>query len=131
MTGVGVYSALLIKSEIGDVRRFPNYKKLIAWAGLAPSLYQSGSIERHGRITRQGSRMLRWVMVECARTAVRHDARLKAFYERVKRRRGDGKAIVAVAAKMLKIIWFMLTRREPYRSRDVDLYRDKLYRLSR
>ena len=60
LTGVGVYSALLIKSEIGDVRRFPNYKKLIAWAGLAPSLYQSGSIERHGRITKQGSRMLRW-----------------------------------------------------------------------
>ncbi|MHA1632509.1 MAG: IS110 family transposase [Candidatus Freyarchaeota archaeon] len=129
LTGVGVYSALLIKSEIGDVRRFPNYKKLISWAGLAPSLYQSGSVERHGRITKQGSRMLRWVMVECAKVAVRHDGRFGEFYERVRRRRGDGKAIVAVAAKILKIIWFMLTRREPYQSRNPRLYGDKLYRL--
>jgi len=68
LTGVGVYSALLIKSEIGDIKRFPNYKKLVAWAGLAPSLYQSGSVMRHGRITKQGSRMLRWIMVEAART---------------------------------------------------------------
>jgi transposase len=130
LTGVGVYSALLIKSEIGDIRRFPSYKKLIAWAGLAPSLYQSGSVERHGRITKQGSRMLRWVMVECARVAVRHDGGLGAFYERVRGRRGDGKAVVAVAAKMLKFIWFMLTRREPYRSRDVGLYGGKLKWLS-
>ncbi|HDO41356.1 MAG TPA: IS110 family transposase [Candidatus Bathyarchaeota archaeon] len=88
LTGVGVYTALLIKSEIGDIRRFPNYKKLVSWAGLAPSLHQSGSIERHGRITKQGSRMLRWVMVEAARTAVRYDCRLREFYERVRRRRG-------------------------------------------
>jgi transposase len=108
LTGVGVYSALLIKSEIGDIRRFPNYKKLISWAGLAPSLYQSGSVERHGRITKQGSKLLRWVMVECARVAVVHDARLSEFYERVKHRRGGQKALVAVACKMLKIVWFML-----------------------
>jgi len=57
-------------------------------------------------------------MVEAARTAVRYDARLRAFYESVGRRRGDGKAVVAVAAKMLKIVWFMLTRREPYLSRE-------------
>lgn len=131
LTGVGVYSALLVKSEIGDIKRFPSYKKLISWAGLAPSLRQSGSVEYHGRITRQGSRMLRWVMVEAARTAVRHDPRMRAFYERVKRRRGDGKAVVAVACKMLKIVWFMLTRREPYESRDRRLYGDKLKRLSR
>jgi hypothetical protein len=117
---------LLIKSEIGDIRRFPNYKKLISWAGLAPSLYQSGSVERHGRITKQGSELLRWIMVECARVAVRHDARLGEFYERVRRRRGEQKAFVAVACKMLKIIWFMLTRREPYQSRNSRLYGEKL-----
>ncbi|MCL6579464.1 MAG: IS110 family transposase [Candidatus Bathyarchaeota archaeon] len=130
LTGVNVYSALLIKSEIGDVKRFPNYKKLVSWAGLAPSLYQSGSIERHGHITKQGSAVLRWVMVECARVAVRYDVRLGEFYERVRRRRGEQKALVAVAAKMLKIVWFMLTRREPYQSRNARLYGDKLNRLS-
>ena len=65
--------------------------KLISRAGLAPSLYQSGSVERRGRITKQGSKLLRWVMVECARVAVVHDARLCEFYERVKRRRGSRK----------------------------------------
>jgi transposase len=131
LTGVGVYSALLIKSEIGDVRRFPNYKKLVAWAGLAPSLYQSGSVERRGRITKQGSKLLRWVLVECARVAVRYDARLGEFYERVGRRRGEQKALVAVACKMLKIIWFVLISREPYMSRNSRLYGEKLKRLLR
>lgn len=131
LTGVGVYTALLIKSEIGDLRRFPSYKKLISWTGLAPSLHQSGNVKYHGRITRQGSKMLRWIMVEAARTAVRHDARLREFYDRVARRRGGGKAVVAVACKMLKIIWFMLTREEPYGSVNGRLYGAKLKRLSR
>ena len=126
MTGVDVYSALLIRSEIGSIERFPDYKKLVSWAGLAPSLHQSGSVEYHGSITKQGSRMLRWIIVEAARVAVNHDARMRSFYERVKHRRGDQKAIIAVANKMLKIIWFMLTRREPYESRNEKRYRQKL-----
>ena len=46
LTGVDVYTALLIKSEIGNIDRFPDYKKLVSWAGLVPSLHQSGSVER-------------------------------------------------------------------------------------
>jgi len=131
LTGVDVYTALLIRSEIGDISRFPDYKRLISWAGLAPSLHQSGTVEIHGGITRQGSRMLRWIMVEAARSAVRHDDRMRAFYERVKHRRGDGKAVVAVACKMLKVIWFMLTRREVYQGRNVGRYGVKLKMLDR
>jgi transposase len=126
LTGLDVYSALLVKSEIGDIARFPHYKKLVSWAGLAPSLHQSGSVEYHGSITKQGSKMLRWIMVEAARVAVNHDPRMRSFYERVKHRRGDRKAIVAVANKMLKITWFMLTRREPYESRNEKRYQQKL-----
>ena len=59
MTGIDVYSALLIRSEIGSIDRFPNHKKLISWAGLAPSLHQSDNVKYHGSITKQGSRMLR------------------------------------------------------------------------
>ena len=131
LTGVDVYTALLIRSEIGCISRFPDYKRLVSWAGLAPSLHQSGSVEYSGGITKQGSRMLRWIMVEAARSAVRHDERMRRFYERVKRRRGDGKAIVAVACKMLKIIWFMLTRRELYEGRNERRYRVKLKSLDR
>jgi transposase len=126
MTGLNIYSALLVKSEIGSIARFPHYKKLASWTGIAPSLHQSGSVEYHGSITKQGSRMLRWVMVEAARVAVNHDPRMRSFYERVKHTRGDQKAIIAVANKMLKIIWFMLTRREPYESRNEKRYQKKL-----
>ena len=126
MTGIDVYSSLLIRSEIGSIDRFPDYKKLVSWAGLAPSLHQSGKVEYHGSVTKQGSRTLRWIIVEAARVAVNHDAKMRAFHERVKHRRGDQKAIIAVANKMLKIIWFMLTRKEPYQSRNEKRYHQKL-----
>ena len=50
LTGVSVYTALLLKSEIADIGRFPNYKKLVSWAGLAPSMHQSGEVEYYGSI---------------------------------------------------------------------------------
>ena len=126
LTGVDIYTALLIKSEVGSIDRFSNYKKLVSWAGLAPSLRQSGDVEYHGSITKQGSKMLRWIMVESARVAANHDPRLRCFYERVKERRGDQKAIVAVATKMLKIVWFMLKRKEEYQSANRKRYLKKL-----
>jgi transposase len=131
MTGIDIYTALLVRSEIGSIDRFPDYKRLVSWAGLAPSLHQSGSVEYHGSITKQGSRMLRWIMVEAARVAVNHDERMRTFYERVKYRRGDQKAIIAVANKMLKIIWFMLTRREPYESTNQKRYERKLNSIAK
>ena len=70
-------------------------------------------------------------MVEAAWVAVRHDERMRGFYERVKRRRGSGKAVVAVACKMLKIIWFMLTRREAYQGWNGGRYGVKLKMLER
>jgi transposase len=129
LTGIDVYTALLIKSEVGSIDRFSSYKKLVSWAGLAPSLHQSGDVEYHGSITKQGSRMLRWIMVESARVAVNHDPRMRSFYERVKQRRGDQKAIIAAANKMLKIIWFMLKKREEYQSTNRKRYMKKLNRV--
>jgi hypothetical protein len=73
--------------------------------------------------------MLRWAMVEAARVAVQHDERLGAFYERVRARRGDQKATVAVACKMLKIVWFMLTKRETYGNANGRLYGEKLKKI--
>ena len=129
MTGIDVYTALLIKSEVGPIGRFSDYKRLVSWAGLAPSVHQSGSVEHHGRITKRGSSILRWAMTEAARIAVQHDEKLGSFFERVKARRGDQKATVAVANKMLKIIWVMLTRRETYGNSNGKRYGKKLKRL--
>ena len=68
--GIGYYSALLVKSEIGDIGRFPFAEKLCSYAGLVPSTYQSGGMVRHGTYTKEGSRWLRWIMIECASTHV-------------------------------------------------------------
>jgi len=112
--GISYYSALLIKAEIGDVNRFPNKFKLVSYAGLCPSIKQSGNKEIKGHITKQGSRMLRWILIQCANVAIRHDDYLCSFYLRIKRRRGHNIAIVATARKMLVCIYYMLKRREVY-----------------
>jgi transposase len=126
MTGIDVYTALLIRSEVGPISRFSDYKKLVSWAGLAPRVYQSGNVEYGGAITKRGSSVLRWAMIEAARVAVQHDEKLGAFYQRVRERRGDQKATVATANKMLKIIWVMLTRHETYGNANEKRYWKKL-----
>jgi len=127
--GVDYFTALLLLMEIGDIGRFPRPGRLCSYVGLVPGLHQSGERTRMGGVSGPGNKRLRWAMVESARVAVRHDERMRGFYERVKRRRGDGKAVVAVACKMLKVIWFMLTRREAYQSRNEGRYGVKLKSL--
>ena len=68
--GVDYYSVLLIRSEIGDVKRFPSAKQLCSYAGLVPSTYASGNVCYHGHITKRGSRWLRWILIEVAIHAV-------------------------------------------------------------
>lgn len=112
--GIGVYSALLILSEIGDISRFPTPNKLAAYSGLISSTYQSGDNCFQGRITKQGSRWLRWVLVECTQTSIKKGHRLQRFYLRVKHKRGTQKALVATARKMLTTIWHLLHKNEYY-----------------
>jgi transposase len=115
MPGVGYYSALLIKSEIADVNRFSDDTKLVSYAGLNPSIRQSGSTVHRGRITKQGSKLIRWVLTNCANVAIRKDKYLKRFYERIKTRKGHKIAIVATARKMLVCIYHMLKKKEKYK----------------
>ncbi len=128
LPGIDYYGALLILAEIGDIRRFPNARKLASWAGMVPSVHQSGSHTYRGRITKKGSKWLRWMLVQAAQRASRCDGRLGAYYERVARRRGHHKAVVAVAREMLIIMWHMLSRNEPYRGENRRLTREKLKR---
>lgn len=103
---------LLLKFEIGPIGRFEDYKKLVSWAGFASRVHQSGSVLWDGGIIHEGSGVLRWAVVESARTVVRCGEKFGEFYGRVKARRGGQKAIVAVANRMLKVVWVMLVRRE-------------------
>jgi len=69
-----------------------------------------------------------WILVQSAMTAVRYDLRLKSFYERLKSRKENAKAIVAKAKEILVIMWYMLTRRELYRCMNKERYEQKLSR---
>jgi transposase len=112
--GISYYSALLILSEIGEIERFPDAKRLCSYAGLVPSIYSSGSKTYRGRITKQGSRWLRWILVETSTHAANGDANFQKVYQRVSRRRGRSTARVAVARKVLSVIYAMLKRNEPF-----------------
>lgn len=129
MPGVDYYAAMVLLSEIGDVHRFNSDEKLVSWVGLAPQVHQSGETNWTGHITRKGSKRARWILGQCAQSARQHDPRMREFYERIERKHGHQKAIVAVARKMLAIMYVMLIRNEPYRGENPELTEQKHKRL--
>lgn len=106
--GVGTYAAVLILSEIGDVERFPDGKKLCAYAGLVPRVHQSGQTQRYGKITKEGSPWLRWVMIQVVHQTIRTPNALQRFHARLARKKGKKTALVATARKLLTYIYQML-----------------------
>jgi transposase len=106
--GMGYYSALLTTSEIGDVKRFRSAKQLCAYAGLVPSTHASGNTCFHGHITKQGSRWLRWILIEAAIHAVKRPGVLRRFYFKIERKKGGQIAKVATARKLLEWIYHIL-----------------------
>jgi transposase len=116
LPGVGPFGALLIAAEIGEWKRFPSGEALACFAGLVPSEASSGGRTQRGRITKEGSSYLRWIMVQAALHADQ-SPRLNHLYARVRERRGPLKARVAVAREMLVIAWHMLRTGRPYEER--------------
>ena len=106
--GISYYSSLLIISEIGDIGRFPSAKKLCSYAGLVPRVHSSGGKTRYGSITKQGSKWLRWILVELSYHFIQGSPRLKCLYARIAESHGRNTARVAVAREMLKIMYVML-----------------------
>jgi transposase len=131
MTGVGYFSAMLLLAEIGDINRFSSDKRFASWAGLAPSVRQSGEKTRIGGVSGPGNRRVRWVMVQCAHSACRFDPRFRSFYERYSKRRGGKKAVVAVAHEMVRIVFYMLRNGEAYRGENRGVTERKLKSLER
>lgn len=113
--GIDYYSALLILAEIGDVRRFPDSHKLCAYAGLAPSTHQSGNEIYHGHIIKQGSKWLRWILIQSTHVHIKYDTHLTRFYKRIAAKRGKKIAVVATASKMLRVIYQMLLNKEKFK----------------
>ena len=130
-TGIDYYGALLLINEIGDITRFSNPKKLVSWVGLAPSLHQSGNIRWTGNITRQGNSRIRWYLVQAAQKAARYDTKLTPFYQRIAKKKGNQKAVIAVARKMLVSIYHVLTRNELYDGHRQDVRTRKIKKMER
>jgi len=112
--GVGYYSALLVKSEIGNIDRFPDGENLCSYAGLVPSVSSSGAHKRYGSITKEGSRWLRWIMVESVRIHIKYDTSISRAYHAIAERKGSGIAKVAAARRLLMCCYAVLRNREPY-----------------
>jgi transposase len=113
--GIDMVVAVGLMAAIGKIERFDKPDKLAAYIGLNPSVHQSGDGPAyHGRITKRGRSNARHLLVEAAWQTARAPGPLRAFYERVRARRGNHIAAVALARKLTVIIWHLLTRGEDY-----------------
>ena len=103
--GIGVNSAAILLSVIGDVRRFENEGKLASYLGIVPRVSDSNETEHRGRITKRGSKLARTALVQCGLVAKKYSPYLADYHERLKRKKGGGKANIALARKLLAIVY--------------------------
>ena len=115
LPGFGVITAMTILAAIGEIQRFDSARHLASYSGLTPGLEQSGTKNRGKGITKEGRRELRWAMVEAAQRAVKSDPRWTRKFQEMQKRMHRNQAIVAVARRLLELVWYVLTRRQPYR----------------
>jgi transposase len=103
--GIAGRSATVLLSVIGDVEDFADENKLAAYFGIVPRVSDSNETVHHGRITKRGDKLARTTLVQCTLVAKRYSPYLRNYYERIKKHRGSGKAIIATARKFLGIIY--------------------------
>lgn len=109
--GIGVVNGGIILGEIGDIYRFSEPKKLLAFAGLDPSVHQSGNFQaQRTRMSKRGSSVLRYALMNAAHNVVKNNATFKAYYDT---KRAEGRthysALGHCAGKLVRVIWKMLT----------------------
>ena len=114
LPGVAPYTALFLACVLDDIDRFPDSKHACAYLGLVPWLDETADVTHLGHITKKGDKWLRRNLVECARVAVRKDPHLDEFYTRLKHKRGERKALIAVARKLVSYAYWMLKRNITY-----------------
>jgi transposase len=115
LPGFGVITAMTVLAAIGEIQRFESAKHLASYSGLTGGLDQSGTKLVQKGITKEGRKELRWAMVEVAQRAVKSDPRWTRKFQELHKRMHRNQAIVAVARQLLELVWYVLTRRQPYR----------------
>lgn len=117
--GIGKTAARILANELGDMTQFPSERDLFSYTGLTPSEYSSGEHTRKGHISRQGKPILRSTLVQCAWVAIRYDKSLVEVFERISKRAGSKRAIVAIARKLIGRIRACFRTGELYRTQKV------------
>jgi len=115
LPGLGVITAMTVLAAIGEIQRFETPKHLASYSGLTPGLEQSGTKNRGKGITKEGRRELRWALVEAAQRAVKSDPHWKVRFQELQKRMHRNQPIVAIARRLLELVWYVLTRRQSYR----------------
>lgn len=118
--GVGPTASRTLANELGDMSQFSSERALSSYTGLTPSEYSSGEHIRRGHISRQGKPILRSVLVQCSWTAIRYDRELREVYERISRRSGAKRAIIAVARRLIGRIRACFRKREIYQLKPIE-----------
>ena len=121
LPGIALITAMTVLSAIGDVTRFAHAKELVGYSGLGASVHDSGQTHHTGHITKQGRKELRTVLVEALWRAVECSDYWRVEFERLTRRMHPTKAIVALARKMLVVIWHVLTEQAADSHANADL----------
>jgi transposase len=115
MPGAGAYSSLGLASRIGPIERFARPGSLANYWGLTPGCRNSGeATDRLGSITKQGSSMARFILGQMVLHVLRKDGSMRAWYRRIKKRRGSKIARVAVMRRLATILWHMVKYKQPY-----------------
>jgi transposase len=113
--GCRAYSSLALASRIGSIERFPRPSSLANYWGLTPGCRNSGEAsDRLGSITKQGSATARFILGQLVLHVLRRDGAMRAWYGRIKKRRGSKIARVAVMRRLATILWHMVRHEEPY-----------------
>jgi transposase len=120
LPGIDEMAAAMILIEMGDdLTRFGSASRFASWAALCPGNNESAGKKKSGK-TRKGNTMLRYLLCEAANGAIRTASVFRDKYRGLVVRRGHNKAIVAIAHKLIRTIWFMFTRREAYHDTGFD-----------
>lgn len=109
--GIGYINGGMILGEIGDIHRFSNSNKLLAYAGLDPSVYQSGNFHAtKTRMSKRGSKVLRYALINAAHNVVKNNSTFKAYYDaKMAEGRTHYNALGHCAGKLVRVIWKMMT----------------------
>jgi len=128
--GVNVNTAATFMASVGDIRRFSSPRKLVSYLGLDPRVHQSGGTPaRHGRISKEGPSEARHMLGEVAWKVTLTAGPLRAFFERIRARRGSQVAATATARKLVVLFWHMLTSEEDYAFARPAMTRNKVRQL--